>query len=259
MKYWDLSRFVIHLMAPTLVRSQAALRGVVRMKGPSVIGTRGIRRSSSPPRRWGGTGAVLGGVLFAVWGYLHTDIASPQLDAIADVLGLVVPLLFLVGLLGYHAWIRGRASGSLGRIGFAFAFGGAGLGIAYRLLDVAGIASTADRYGYVVGKGLPPQLFDWFPWLLVGLTLIGMAYVRTGSLEGWASLPLAMGWFGWTYYISESGGIVQVRAIHVLFGLLFSLSWIGLGCLLWARETAERTGASRREPVSTHRGPSRNA
>jgi hypothetical protein len=229
------------------------------MKGPSVTGTRGIRRSSSPLLRWGGTGAVLGGVLFAVWGYLHADIASPQLDAIADVLGLVVPLLFLAGLIGHYAWLQGRASGSLGGIGFIFGFGGAGLGEAYRLLDIAGIASTADRYDYVVGKGLPPQLFDWFPWLLVGLTLIGMASVRTGSLEGWAPLPLAMGLFGWTYYISESAGITQLRAIHVLFGLLFSLSWIGLGCLLWSTETPERTGAPRREPVSTNKRPSRNA
>lgn len=216
------------------------------MKGRSVIGTRGTRRSSSPLLRWGGTGAVLGGVLFAAWGYLHTDITSPQLGAIADALGLVVPLLFLVGLIGLYAWIRGRASRSLGRIGFVFGFGGAGLGVAYRLLDIAGIASTADRYGYAVGKGWPPQLFDWFPWLLAGLTLIGMAPVSTGSLEGWTRLPLAMGLFGWTYYFSESGGIAQMRTIHVLFGLLFSLSWIGLGCLLWSRGAADRTGASRR-------------
>lgn len=216
------------------------------MKGRSITGTREIHGSSSPLLRWGGMGAVLGGVLFAAWGYLHTDIASPQIDTIAGVLGLLVPLLFLTGLIGHYAWIRGRASGLLGWIGFVFGFGGAGLGVAYRLLDIAGIASTADRYGYVVGKGWPPQLFDWFPWLLVGLTLIGMASVRTGSLEGWAPLLLAMGLFGWTYYISESGGIAQMRTIHVLFGLLFSLSWIGLGCLLWSRGSAERTGVSRR-------------
>jgi hypothetical protein len=68
-----------------------------------------------------------------------------------------------------------------------------------------------------------------------------------------------MGLFGWTYYISEPGGIAQLRAIHVLFGLLFSLSWIGLGRLLWSSEIAERIGASPREPVSTNKGPSRNA
>jgi hypothetical protein len=229
------------------------------VKGRSVRGARRRHRSSPFLLRWSGTGAVLAGILFAVWGYVHKGSASQPPDPIASALGLVVPLLFLLGLVGYYVRCRGQAAWWLGWIGFVFGFAGSGLGVAYRLLDIAGIASTADRYGYAVGKGWPPQLFDWFPWLLIGLTLIGMASVRTGSLEGWAPLPLAMGLFGWTYYISEPGGIAQLRAIHVLFGLLFSLSWIGLGRLLWSSEIAERISASPREPVSTNKGPSRNA
>lgn len=216
------------------------------VKGGSGTGARRSHHSTPFLLRWSGTAAVLAGILFAAWGFLHKGSESQPPDPIASALGLVVPLLFLLGLAGYYVWSRGRAAWWLAWIGFVFGFVGSGLGVAYRLLDIAGIASTADRYGYVVGKGWLPQLFDWFPWLLVGLTLVGIAFVGKGLVRWWAPLPLAMGLFGWTYYFSESGDIAQMRTIHVLFGLLFSLSWIGLGYLLWSRGTADRTGVSRR-------------
>jgi hypothetical protein len=189
---------------------------------------------------------VLAGVLFAAWGYLHQGRAPQPPDAIASVLGLVVPLLFLLGLAGFHAWSRGRTGWWLGWVGFVFGLVGAGLGVAYRLLDMAGIATTADRYGYAAGKGWPPQLFDWFPWLLVGLTLIGIASVQTRSLRGWTLLPLAMGILGWAYYLSDVESTGQMRAVHVVFGVLFSLSWILLGYLLWSRGAGRHTGVPRR-------------
>ena len=187
---------------------------------------------------------MLAGLLFAAWGYLHQGRAPQPPDAIASALGLVVPLLFLLGLAGFYVRSRERAGLRLGWIGFLFGFLGAGLGLAYRILDIAGIASTADRYGYVVGKGWPPQLFDWFPWLLVGLTLVGIASVGTDSLRGWTPLPFAMGLFGWTYYLSDFGGTDRMQAVHSLFGVLFSLSWVLLGYLLWPKGTERQTGRS---------------
>jgi hypothetical protein len=215
------------------------------VKGRSVTGAR--RRHHSFPflLRWSGAGAVLAGILFAAWGYLHKGSASQPPDPIASALGLVVPLLFLLGLAGYYVWSRGQAGWWLGWIGFVFGFAGSGLGVAYRLLDIAGIASTADRYGYAVGKGWLPQLFDWFPWLLVGLTLVGIAFLTTGLLRGWAPLPLAMGLFGWAYYLSDLEGLVQMQAVHVLFGVLFSLGWVLLGYLLWSQGTRRHTGVPR--------------
>jgi hypothetical protein len=215
-------------------------------KERSVTGARRRRRSSPHLLRWSGPGAVLAGVLFAAWGYLHKGSAPQPPDAIASALGLVVPLLFLLGLAGFYVRSRGRTGWWLGWLGFIFGFIGSGLGVAYRLMEISGIVTTADRYGYVVGKGWPPQLFDWFPWLLVGLTLMSMATVRAGSLRGLALLPLAMGIFGWAYYLSDFESTVQMRAVHVLFGVLFSLSWVFLGYLLWSEGTGRHTGAPRR-------------
>jgi|SRR5215216_456393 len=216
------------------------------LKGRSITRARRRRNSSPPLLKWSGPGAVLAGVLFAAWGYFHKGSAPQPPDAIASALGLVVPLLFSLGLAGCYVWSRGRTGWWLGWLGFVFGFIGSGLGVAYRLLDIAGIATTADRYGYAVGKGWPPQLFDWFPWLLVGLTLIGIASVKTRSLRGWAPLPLVMGLFGWAYYLSDPGGIVQMQVVHVLFGVLFSLGWVLLGYLLWSKGAGRHTGVPRR-------------
>ena len=196
--------------------------------------------SSSSLLPWSGLGTMLAGVLFGAWGYLHKDGAPSQLEVIADALSLIVPLLFLVSLTGFYVWGRGRENWRLGWVGLIFGIVGSGLGFAYRLMDLSGSLSTADRYGFAVGKGLPPQLLDWFPWFLLGLTLVGIASVRIRPLRRWDSLPLAMGLCGWAYYFTDFGSAIQMRAAHVLFGMLVSLSWIFLGYLLWT----ERVGGA---------------
>src|SRR5688500_6073858 len=99
------------------------------VKGRSARRVRRRRRSSPALLRWSGLGAVLAGVLFAAWGYLHQGRAPQPPDAIASALGLVVPLLFLLGLAGFYVRSRERAGSRLGRIGFLFGFLGAGLGV----------------------------------------------------------------------------------------------------------------------------------
>jgi hypothetical protein len=184
-------------------------------------------------------------VLFAAWGYLHRDGASARVDAIVGALGVVVPLLFLVGLSGFYAWSRRRVARRLGQIGFILSCIAAGLGIFYRVLELSGTADAADRYSYLAGKGWTPQLFDWLPWLFTGLVLVGIASMWTGTIRGRDLLPLVMGLFGWAYYLSDSAGMVQMRLAHILFGALFSLSWIVLGYLLWSEGT--RTAPAIRE------------
>jgi hypothetical protein len=46
---------------------------------------------------------------------------------------------------------------------------------------------------------------------------------------------LAMGTFGWVYYATDSGSILEARSVHVGFGTLFSLGWIALGLVLLKR------------------------
>jgi hypothetical protein len=43
--------------------------------------------------------------------------------------------------------------------------------------------------------------------------------------------------FGWAYineFTDQVGSTAEVRLIHVVFGLLFSLSWVVLGYALWS-------------------------
>jgi hypothetical protein len=188
---------------------------------------------------------MLAGVLFAVWGYLHRGGASARVDAIVGALGIVVPLLFLVGLSGFYAWSRGRVALRLGQIGFILSCIAAGLGIVYRVMELSGTADAADRFSYLAGKGWTPQLFDWLPWLFTGLVLLGIASTWTGPVRRRDLLPLAMGLLGWAYYLSDSGSMVQMRLAHILCAGLFSLCWIVLGYFLWSEGT--RTVAAIRE------------
>lgn len=101
-------------------------------------------------------------MLFVAWGYLHRGAAPTYLDAIAGTLGLVVPLLFLVGLAGFYACCKGQA-GWLGRTGFVLDFIGVGLGVVHPIMDVSGVVDAATRYAYFVEKGWLPQLLIGFP------------------------------------------------------------------------------------------------
>ena len=201
---------------------------------------------------WGSLGAILGGPLFASWGYVHRESAPPHFDALANALSIIVPLLFSMGLAGFCAWRSRRAERICGEVGSVLALAGSilalagcGLGFLYNLAVVLSVTDTAERYGYAASQGWPPQLLDWFPWLLLGLTLIGMAYVRTEPLRGWRFLPLSMGTFGWVYFFSDFGSTNQMRTAHILFGLLFSLCWVLLGYLIWLNRTGGQAKDSR--------------
>lgn len=209
-------------------------------KSRKITRARGDFDSSSSLPLWSGLGAVLAGILFATWGYLHKDIAPASAYAPVRVLGVVVPLLFLLAILGFYVWQKEQL-GRLAQAGFACSIVGAALGAVYRVLDMTDLASVAARYAYLVGKGLPPQLLDWFLWLLVGLMLIGVGCMKT-NVDRWIGfLPLAMGSFGWVYYVSDVGDLLIVRSAHVLFGMLFSLAWVVLGCLLLQAAAENRT------------------
>lgn len=187
--------------------------------------------------QWCGLGASLGGLLFAAWGYVHDDEAPSYFAAIEDVLGFVVPLLFLMGLAGLYARHGGRA-GRVGEIGFVLGFIGSGLAIVNRFEVVHALI-----WACVVGaRGWSPMLLIWLTWTLIGLTLVGVAAIRAKTLGGWRALPLAMAMLGWVYYFTDSNSLVEVRSVHLVFGVLFSLSWVALGYALWSgRSTLDRS------------------
>jgi hypothetical protein len=81
-----------------------------------------------------------------VWAYIHDRASSPLLDTAADVLAFVVPLLFLLGLLGLRAGCE-VSVGWLGGTGFILGFVGAGWGVVLSVVDLS------YWYGYFVGKG----------------------------------------------------------------------------------------------------------
>jgi hypothetical protein len=57
-----------------------------------------VRASNPLLLRTGALGTMAGGLLFAVWGYLHQDNAPLYFNTIVHILAGIVPVLFMVGL-----------------------------------------------------------------------------------------------------------------------------------------------------------------
>ncbi|CAN5874392.1 hypothetical protein BH18ACT11_BH18ACT11_00840 [soil metagenome] len=83
---------------------------------------------------------------------------------------------------------------------------------------------------------LDTPLVWWLQVFLAGLPLVGIAAVGARTLRGLGILLLAMGAFGWAYYITDSGANLEARSAHVVLGALFSLGWIVLGLALLKRK-----------------------
>jgi hypothetical protein len=86
--------------------------------------------------------------------------------------------------------------------------------------------------------------------MLVGRPLAGISIARARMQRGPGVLLLAMGTFGWAYYATDSGAILEARTAHVGFGGLFSLCWIALGLVLLKREDFYRAGATWRHELT---------
>lgn len=193
---------------------------------------------------------MLGGVLFSVWGYLHGNVALSSFGpTVAAAMDLLIDTLLLVGLLGLCAWWSEGQTGWLGAVGFVFGFAGAALSVAHGIhafISASGMAEPAPWYVYVkTATGLPAKVFRWLPMLPIGMATVGISSIRAGALAGWGLLPLAMGLFGGAYHLTDSGGVFRMGFAHVLFGVVYSLSWVLLGCLLWPKGTGMNAHTSR--------------
>jgi hypothetical protein len=185
---------------------------------------------------------VLGGTLFVAWGYLHGTIAlSSSCPIAAAAMAFLIVTLLLVGLVGLCAWWWEGPKGLLGAVGFVVGFAGAAMSVTHdihALISASGMAEPAPWYVYVrAATGLPAKVFRLLPMLPVGSATVGIGSIRAAALEGWGFLPLVMGLFGWAYQLTDSDGVFRMGYAHVVFGVVYSLSWIGLGCLLCPKRT----------------------
>ena len=187
-------------------------------------------RSLIPPSV-GGIAAILGGLLFVVWGYVHRDVAPWYFDATAQALSFVVPALFYTALTGLHALCR-ESVGRIGKFGFILVLAGSAMGVAYAV-PWSAFATRDDWLASLVWLDTP--LVWWLQIMLVGLPLAGISTMGVGMQRAPGGLLLAMGAFGWAYYATDSGAILEARTAHVGFGGLFSLCWIALGLVLLKR------------------------
>ena len=177
--------------------------------------------------RSSGVGAISAGMLFVVWGYIDKPHIPPYLEAADAVLSFIVPALFLVGVAGLSILCKSQG-GVLGWMGLILALGGPTWGV------VDSIADVDPLYAFFAKLRLSPYLIGWLLPLLCGLTLVGIATVGTRTFRNVGALPLAMGVFGWIYYLTDSGSVLEARLVHVGFGLLFGLGWVALGVALWS-------------------------
>src|SRR5829696_8859946 len=123
---------------------------------------------TTPTRvRLGGTAAVLAGLCYGAAGYLDRPGISGFTSALVSVLSLVIPALFLGGLLGLRTRLLLAARTSLASgAGVVLGCFGAVLGI----VGALGLARTP--YSQITG---------WWVLLLAGMTLMGLS---SSSLRG---------------------------------------------------------------------------
>jgi hypothetical protein len=178
--------------------------------------------------------AIVGGLLFVAWGYLHKTSTPVFLARTEDPLvlrfaALVTPLLFSVALVEVFIRLAGKA-GPLGVMGIALAFCGSGLGVVFGAVNLGPV--TGPLYSHLRQIGWPDQLLGWMPLLLAGLVLIGIETSRQEALGPWSALPLATAVSGWIYQFTDVVGHAGLRFVHVAFGVLFSVCWMSVGYAL---------------------------
>ena len=86
--------------------------------------------------RLSGDGAMIGGALFLLWGYVHRPDLPLYLKAVVAVASFTVPILFLTALMGLYAWCHEEA-GRLAESGIVLGMVGSTLGSVRSVVDVA--------------------------------------------------------------------------------------------------------------------------
>jgi hypothetical protein len=175
--------------------------------------------------RWCGVAGVLGGGLQVAWGYIE------NLKVVIHALSFVVPALFLAAVVGLCV-LWGSQLGMLGWTGMVLTL----YALVWRIVQA--IVGNEAAWAYFALGELWPHSLSWLPLICAGLTLVGIATLRSGLSRGAGTWMLATGVFGYIYYLTDSGRILEVRSVHIGFGLLFSLGWVALGVALFGAGTS---------------------
>ena len=133
---------------------------------------------------WSGWAAASSGVLFLVLGYVDREGAPWHLDLAVIVLGIVVPLLFVVGLAGLYVKF-GPQAGWFSSVEFLISFAGAGWATIDAMKNAPNLyrqmgertwstpPGAAQECGFCLLAKLSQLLSDPITWLLVGLSIVG--------------------------------------------------------------------------------------
>ena len=179
--------------------------------------------------RLSASASILGGLLFAAKTWYDRNDGPPWPTDITDTLIFVIPLLWLVGLVGvYMCW--NERSGWIARLGFAIAFMGVVVSAAVPI--VMSIFDNDDLW-FVLPLGMLI--------LFIGLIIVGIAMISAKVLPGWsAALPLVIGALGMIMFFAnpdDPGVSVQMaarlRPARMISSLLLGISWVALGYSLW--------------------------
>jgi hypothetical protein len=179
-----------------------------------------------------GAAAMLGGVLWEVWGAAALLVPGHIFYLWAFV-GLGVPLLFLVALVGLYTTLTGRHR-VLGGTGLLLA--GTGLVVASCRSMWAVLVPIADVTFvcvYLAEKGLPQYLLNWRPCMCTALMALGLEVSRAKALGRWSLLPLLGGAIGLISYATDFGSGIGLFLANLVSYVLFGLSWVALGYVLW--------------------------
>ena len=130
-----------------------------------------------------------------VSGYVDREGAPWYLDLAVLVLGIVVPLLFLVGLAGIYirVHVKGRVqAGWLSLIGFLISFAGAAWWLTSGVMHAPNLYKHLGKRTWAAPPGAQEEcglcllsklyllLNSPLTWLFVGLSIIGLTTVRKG-------------------------------------------------------------------------------
>jgi hypothetical protein len=179
-----------------------------------------------------GAAAMLGGVLWEVWGAAALLVPGHIFYLWAWV-GLGVPLLFSVALVGLYTTLTGRQR-VLGGTGLLLA--GTGLFVAScrsMWAVVVPIADVTFVCVYLLEKGLPQYLLNWIPCMCTALMALGLGVSRAKALGRWSLLPLLGGAIGLISYATDFGSGIGLFLANLVSYVLFGLSWVALGYVLW--------------------------
>jgi len=145
--------------------------------------------------------------------------------------GLLIYLLFLVGLLGLHTSVRGHG-GRVERLGFQVACVGLVMHVGGNIADYWLGRETLGQElwgaGFAIGTLLGTLVYT------LGAVLLGSAILRTGTLPRWTGAVLIL-----APLLGVSMLFWGVRYIPANFMLGNSIGWVIIGYILWSDKGLE--------------------